>query len=407
MKGGPAVGLMDKLKGELVDIIEWIDDSRSTLAWRFPRYQNEIKNGAELIVREGQEAVFVYRGAIADTFMPGHYELTSENLPILSTLQGWKHGFDSPFRSEVYFINTRPVTDIRWGTPQPVTVRDPDFKMVQIRANGLCVVKIVDIEIFLKEVIGTDSAVEADEITELLRRVISMAFSDMVMESGLGAIDLQGQQVSLSGRLAEFVQERVDDEFGLAIPEMTMNISLPDEITQAMTRGVAKGVEASGFVENVDLNKYQQAQAADAMLAAAENEGGSVMGDMMQMGMGVAMAGQMANQMGGIGQQPAPAAQPAVAVNPGGAPPPLPGQKMFHVDHGGTPGGPYNMAQMQQGIQSGQVTGQTLVWAQGMAAWAPAQTVPELQALFAAPPPMPPTNPTPPPVPPPPAAPTA
>lgn len=396
------MGLMDKLKGELVDIIEWIDDSRSTLAWRFPRYQNEIKNGAELIVREGQEAVFVYRGAVADKFVPGHYELTSENLPVLSTLQGWKHGFDSPFRSEVYFINTRPVTDIRWGTPQPVTVRDPDFKMVQVRANGLCVVKIVDIETFLKEVIGTDSAVEAEEITELLRRVISMAFSDMVMESGLGAIDLQGQQVALSARLAEFVQERVDDEFGLAIPEMTMNISLPDEITQAMTRGVARGVEASGFVENVDLNKYQQAQAADAMVAAAENEGGSVMGDMMQMGMGVAMAGQMANQMGGM-TQPTPNARPAAAV---GAPPPLPGQKMFHVDHGGNPGGPYNMAQMQQGIQGGQVTGQTLVWSQGMVAWAPAQTVPELQALFATPPPMPPTAPTPPPVPPTPDAPS-
>ena len=221
-----------------------------------------------------------------------------------------------------------------------------------------------------------------------------MAFSDMVLETGLGAIDLQGQQVALSGKLAEFVQERVDDEFGLAIPEMTMNISLPDEITQAMTRGVAKGVEASGFVENVDLNKYQQAQAADAMLAAAENEGGSVMGDMMQMGMGVAMAGRMADQMGAPGQ---PAAQQAA---PAAGPPPLPGQKMFHVDHGGNPGGPYNMAQMQQGIQGGQVTGQTLVWSQGMAAWSPAQTVPELQALFAAPPPMPPTSATPPPVPP-------
>ena len=179
---------------------------------------------------------------------------------------------------------------------------------MQIRANGLCVVKIADIETFLKEVIGTDSAVEADEIAELLRRVISMAFSDMVLETGLGAIDLQGQQVALSGKLAEFVQERVDDEFGLEIPEMTMNISLPDEITQAMTRGVAKGVEASGFVENVDLNKYQQAQAADAMLAAAENEGGSVMGDMMQMGMGAVMAGQMAQSMPGMGgnQQVAP-----------------------------------------------------------------------------------------------------
>ncbi|MEL6891829.1 MAG: SPFH domain-containing protein [Actinomycetota bacterium] len=400
------MGLFDKLKGELVDIIEWIDDSRSTLAWRFPRYQNEIKNGAELIVREGQEAVFVYRGALADTFTPGHYELTSENLPILSTLQGWKHGFDSPFRSEVYFINTRPVTDIRWGTPQPVTVRDPDFKMVQVRANGLCVVKIDDIEIFLKEVIGTDSAVEADEITELLRRVISMAFSDMVLETGLGAIDLQGRQVELSGKLREFVEERVDDEFGLSIPDITMNISLPDEITKAMTAGVAKGVQASGFVENVDLNKYQQAQAADAMLAAAENPGGSVMGDMMQMGMGVAMAGQMANQMGGMtGNQPQ--AAPQQAAPPAAAPPPLPGQRMFHVDHGGQAGGPYNMGQMQAGVQNGQVTGQTLVWSEGMAGWAAAQTVPELQAMFSAPPPMPPSAATPPPVPPTPPAPPA
>ncbi|MEZ7962547.1 MAG: SPFH domain-containing protein [Ilumatobacter sp.] len=401
------MGLLDKLKGELVDIIEWMDDSRSTLAWRFPRYKNEIKNGAQLIVREGQKAVFVYRGALADQFEPGHYELTSENLPIMSTLQGWKHGFNSPFRSEVYFINTRPVTDLRWGTPQPVTIRDPDFKMVQIRANGLCVVKITDVEIFLKEVIGTDSAVEADEIAELLRRVISMAFSDMVLATGLGAIDLQGQQVALSTKLAEFVQERVDDEFGLSIPEMTMNISLPDEITQAMTRGVAKGVEASGFVENVDLNKYQQAQVADSMLAAAQNEGGSVMGDMMQMGMGAMMAGQMAQSMPGMapgqqgGQQSSTAPAPAAAP----APPPLPGQTVYHVDHGGQSGGPYNMAQMQAGIQNGQVTGPTLVWAQGMAAWAPAQSVPDLQALFSAPPPMPPTSATPPPVPPP--APTA
>ena len=388
------MGLFEKLKGELVDIIEWIDDSRSLLAWRFPRYQNEIKNGAQLIVREGQRAVFVYRGQLADQFEPGAYELKSENLPILSTLQGWKHGFDSPFRSEVYFINTRPVTGIRWGTPQPVTVRDPDFKMVQVRANGLVVVKIEDAEIFLREVIGTDSAVEADEISELLRRIISMAFSDMVMATGLGAIDLQARQVELSGKLAEFVAERVDDEFGLAIPEITMNISLPDEITAAMTRGVARGVEESGYVENVDLGKLQQARAADAMLAAAQNEGGSVMGDMMQMGMGAAMAANMANQMGTMGAAPAPAAAAPTA------PPPLPGQRTSHVDHGGTAGGPYNMAQMQQGIANGTVTGTTLVWAEGMAAWSPAQTVPELQALFSAPPPLPPQSPTPPPVPP-------
>jgi membrane protease subunit (stomatin/prohibitin family) len=214
----------------------------------------------------------------------------------------------------------------------------------------------------------------------------------MVMETGLGAIDLQARQVELSAKLRDFVVDRIHDEFGLTIPEITMNISLPDEITQAMTRGVAKGVETSGYVENVDLGKLQQARAADAILAAAENPGGSVMGDMMQMGMGMAMAGQMADAMNPGATQPQ-APQAGVAT-----PPPLPGQKMFHVDHGGTPGGPYNMAQMQQGIHNGTVTGQTLVWTQGMANWVPANTVPELQAMFAAPPPLPPQ--APPPVPP-------
>ncbi|HVL27963.1 MAG TPA: SPFH domain-containing protein, partial [Acidimicrobiales bacterium] len=294
------MGLISKLKGELVDIIEWVDDSRTTLAWRFPRYNNEIKNGAQLIVREGQRAVFVYRGQLADSFDPGPYQLTTENLPILSTLQGWKHGFNSPFRSEVYFLNTRPVTDMRWGTPQPVTVRDPDFGMVQVRANGLCVVRIQDVEVFLRQVIGTDSEVQAEEISELLRRVISLAFSDMVLATGLGAIDLQGRQVELAEKLKEFVAERVDDEFGLAIVDVTMNISLPEEITQAMTAGVARGVEEKGYLTNLGpIDRYQQVRAADAMVAAAGNPGGSAMGDFLQAGLGVAMAGQLAGQVQG------------------------------------------------------------------------------------------------------------
>ena len=390
------MGLMDKIRGEIVDIIEWIDDSRSTLAWRFPRYQNEIKNGAQLIVREGQKAVFVYRGSLGDTFEPGHYELKSENLPILSTLQGWKYGFDSPFRSEVYFINTRPVTSLRWGTPTPVTVRDPDFKMVQVRANGLCVVRIGDVGVFLREVIGTDSAVDAEEIAELLRRVISLAFSDMVLATGLGVIDLQGRQVELSAKLRDFVQERVDDEYGLEIPEITMNISLPDEITQAMTRGVARGVEEGGFLDNVgSMDRYQQAKAAEAMVAAAGNPGGGAAGAAMQMGLGVALGGQMANTMANsMGNAAAPAAAP------GAAPPPLPGQALYHIDAGGQPGGPFNLSQMQAGIANGQIVGATLVWTQGMGEWMSAQSVPALQVFFAAPPPLPPSVSTPPPIPP-------
>ena len=380
------MGLIDKLKGELVDLIEWMDDSRSTLAWRFPRYNNEIKNGAQLIVREGQRAVFVYRGQLADTFDPGPHVLTTENLPILSTLQGWKHGFNSPFRSEVYFINTRPVTDLRWGTPQPVTVRDPDFGMVQVRANGLCVVKIADVEVFLREVIGTDSDVQAEEITELLRRVITLAFSDLVMATGLGAIDLQGRQVDLSGKLKDFVSERVDNEFGLVITEVTMNISLPEQITQAMTAGVARGVEQKGYLSNLGpVDRYQQVAAADAMVAAAGNPGGSAMGDFMQAGMGMAMAGQMAGALQGAMAPGAATTAPAAA-----GPPPLPGQPLFHVDMGnGQSGGPFNVQQVQAGIANGQVVPATLVWAPGMAAWAPANTVAALRTLFVGPPPMP------------------
>ncbi len=381
------MGLMDKLRGEIVDIIEWIDDSRTTLAWRFPRYQNEIKNGAQLIVREGQKAVFVYRGALADEFEPGHYALTTENLPLMSTLQGWKHGFNSPFRAEVYFVNTRPVTELRWGTPNPVTIRDPDFKMVQIRANGLCVVKIADPTIFLREVIGTDSAVELDEITELIRRVIVLAFADMITESGLGAIDLQGRQVELSERLRAFVEERVDDEYGLAIPDLMMNITLPDEVTAAMTRGVARGVEEGGFLDNVgSMDRYTRYKAADAMTAAAANPGGGgMMGDMMGMGMGMAMAGQMSQTMGQA-MNPQQQAAPAAA-----APPPLPGAGvMYHVAMNGQQAGPFSMEQMQAGLASGQMTPTSQVWAAGMAGWAAANTVPALEGLFApTPPPLP------------------
>ncbi|OLR92011.1 SPFH domain-containing protein, partial [Actinokineospora bangkokensis] len=287
------MGIISRIRGELVDVIEWFDDSRSTLAWRFPRYRNEIKNGAQLVVREGQRAVFVYRGQLADSFGPGHYELVSENLPVLSSLQGWQHGFASPFRSEVYFLSTRPVTDLRWGTATPVTVRDPDFTMVQVRANGLCVVRVADPAVFLREVIGTDSSVDTEEIAELLRRVICTAFADLVVGTGLGVIDLQGRQVELAERLREFVQERVDDEFGLRIEGISLTVSLPDEVTEAMTRGVARGVEQARYLDNVGpVDRFQRGAVAEAVVEAARNPG--VGGAMVGAGVGVALGQQAA-----------------------------------------------------------------------------------------------------------------
>lgn len=382
------MGIIAKLKGELVDIIEWFDDTRTTLAWRYPRYENEIKNGAQLIVREGQQAVFVYRGQIADKFGPGNYQLVTENLPIMSTLQGWPHGFKSPFRSEVYFINTKPVTDLRWGTPSPVTVRDPDFTMVQVRANGLCVLRIADPEICLREVIGTDSSVNTDEIAELLRRVITLAFSDMIMATGLGAIDLQGRQVELSDKLRDFVQQRVDDEFGLKVDSITMNITLPEEITQAMTRGVARGVEQARYLDNVGpMDRLQQGAAAEAMVEAAKNPGGGA-GTMMGAGMGMALGQQMGNMMA-AGQQGY--AQPG----PPQAPPPLPQAQQFHAEINGQAVGPFTLDQLRQYVGAGQLTTTSNVWTAGMPNWAPAQSVPALAPLFAPPPGPPPLPPRP------------
>ncbi len=182
------MGLLDKLRNELIDIIEWIDDSNTTLVWRFPRYQNEIKNGAQLIVRPGQMAVFVHRGELADVFEPGSYTLKTDNLPILSTLQGWKYGFDSPFRSEVYFVSTKQITNLKWGTPNPIMLRDPEFGPIRLRAFGTYALKCTDPRILLKELVGTDSEFDSNEVNELMRSIIAEAFTAMLGEQQIAAL---------------------------------------------------------------------------------------------------------------------------------------------------------------------------------------------------------------------------
>src|SRR3569623_79913 len=213
------MGLFDKLRGEFVDIIDWIDDSRHTLVWRFTRYQNEIKNGAQLIVRPGQMALFVHRGQIAAVFEPGSYQLTTDNLPILSTLLGWKHGFNSPFKSEVYFVSTRQETDLKWGTPNPIMLRDPDFGPIRLRAFGTYTMKAVDPKALIKELVGTDSTFETNELTELMRSIITSAFADMLGSQKVAALDLAQNYRAMSDNLRKMVVERVDDEFGLDVPQ--------------------------------------------------------------------------------------------------------------------------------------------------------------------------------------------
>ncbi len=209
------MGLMNKLRAELIDIIEWVDDSRHTLVWRFPRFHNQIKYGAQLIVRPGQQAVFVAEGRVADVFEPGQYRLETKNLPLLSTLAGWKYGFDSPFMAEVYFVSTRQITDLKWGTPNPVMMRDPDFGNIRVRAFGTYTLKAKDSKTLLSELVGTDSKFESEEITELLRSIVNMSFADVVAKSEIPVLDLASHYSKLSEEIRELVVERVDDEYGL------------------------------------------------------------------------------------------------------------------------------------------------------------------------------------------------
>ena len=281
------MGLLDKLRGELIDIIEWVDDSKHTLVWRFPRYQNEIKNGAQLIVRPGQKAIFVHRGEIADVFDEGHYELKSDNLPILSTVMGWKYGFNSPFRSEVYFISTRQITDLKWGTPNPVMLRDPEFGPIRLRGFGTYTLKAIDPKALLKELVGANSEFSSDELSELMRSIITQAFTDMLGTQKIAALDLAAHYQEMSVELRKLVAERIDDEYGLDIPQLfIVNVSLPEAVEKALDVRTSMGVVG-------DMNKFQQYQMGNAMMAAADNPGGGG-AEGMGLGMGFAMANRMA-----------------------------------------------------------------------------------------------------------------
>jgi membrane protease subunit (stomatin/prohibitin family) len=370
------MGLMDMLRNELVDIIEWVDDGHHSLVWRFPRYQNEIKNGAQLIVRPGQVALFVNQGRIADIFEPGQYVLETKNLPIMTTLMGWKYGFNSPFKAEVYFVSTRQVTDLKWGTPNPIMMRDQDFGPIRLRAFGTYALRAVDPKILLRELVGTDSNFETDEIGELLRSLICTAFAQLIGESHIAALDLASNYATLSETLRKKVLERIDDEYGLDLPQLNIvNVSLPPEVEKAMDTRTSMGVIG-------DMSKFQQFQMGNAIMATAQNPGAGAVGAQgAAMGLGLAMAGQ-------LGQAMAP--HPSMAA--AGMPPPPP-VAAWHVTVNGQTHGPFDLQQLATAISRGEVAAATLVWTAGMAAWTAASQVPQLAAYFQAPPPPPPPPP--------------
>lgn len=370
------MGLFDKLKGEFIDIIEWLDDSNDTIVYRFERYGNEIKNGAKLTVRESQCAVFINEGKLADVFQPGMYELTTENLPILSTLKGWVHGFNSPFKAEVYFVNTKRFTDLKWGTQNPIMLRDAEFGPIRLRAFGSYSIRVTDPGKFLKEVVGTDSDFTTDEVVSQLRNIVVSRFTDALGESKIPALDLAANY----DELGKFMEGKIGGEFGdygLELVKLLVeNISLPPAVEEALDKRSSMGILGN-------LNQYTQFQAANAMEAAAENPGGNAANG-IGMGMGFAMANQMGQAMGQQNQNQA-------QSPPAGGPPPIPQAVQYFVAVNGQQTGPFPMAALQQKVSTGEITRETLVWKNGMSAWTAAGSVSELSSLFGqVPPPLPP-----------------
>jgi len=363
-QAGEVMSLWDKLLGEFVDVIEWTDDSSDTLVNRFERYGNEIKFGAMLTVREAQAAVFVNEGQIADVFGPGMYKLETNNLPILSTLQGWPHGFESPFKAEVYFFNLRNFTDLKWGTRNPVMLRDPEFIAVRLRAFGTYAIRVGKPDIFLKEIVGTDGHFTTDEITEHLRNLIVSRFSNILANSNIPVLDLAANYDQLSDFLATHLKPEFE-EYGLSLTKFLVeNISLPDEVSKALDKRTSMGLVR-------DLREYVTYQTGAAMEQAASNPSG---GGSEGVGMGMAFA--MAQQ---LGQQ----------MSIGGAPPSVPEVEYF-VAVDGEQKGPYTLDQLRSQARGGEFTPEMLVWAQGMPNWQAAGELASLQTIFStSPPPIP------------------
>ena len=392
------MGFFNWLGGQFIDVIEWTDDSGDTLVWRFDRHGNEIKYGAKLTVRAGQAAVFVHEGRIADVFTPGMYMLETNNMPVMTSLQHWDHGFQSPFRSEICFVSTTRFQDQRWGTRNPIMMRDAEFGAVRLRAFGAYTLRVADPGLFLREVVGTDGEFTTSEISDQIRNIISARFSNAIAASGIPALDIAAN----TDRLGALIRDRIAPElaeYGIELPSLTVeNVSLPEAVEKALDKRTSMGVIGSP-------DAYAKFQAAEAMEKAAGTPG-SGMGEGVGLGMGLAagqaMTGAMGAAMGGgrgpwgagVGAAQAPGhAAPGHAAPP--PPPPPPVERVWHIAENGATTGPFSRADLGRMAQEGRFSRGSLVWSQGYEGWVPAEQAPELAQLFTIMPPPPPPPPAP------------
>tara|TARA_R110000796_G_scaffold183498_1_gene299888 strand:- start:19401 stop:20525 length:1125 start_codon:yes stop_codon:yes gene_type:complete len=373
------MGLFDEIKNKLshefIDIIEWLDNTNDTIVHRFERYQNEIKNNAKLIVREGQVAVFINEGQLADVFKAGTHTLSTQNLPILATLKGWKYGFNSPFKAEVYFVNTRLFTDEKWGTKNAIILNDERFGLTEIRAFGTYSFRIQDAGKFVIDVVGTDGNFTNYEVNEHLKSLIVTRFTDTVGEAKL-PIELYAANTS---ELSETCQEVMQPEFGRIGIQLEKfyieNVSMPEELK--------KEIFEYSRLDKLDMGKLTQFKTAKAIEEAAKNEGGTA-GAGMGMGMGFALAQQMGGMM-----------NPQMAQNntipQASVPPPMPTQVLYHYAVNGTQMGPVPFEKLKELFANRTINKDSLVWKQGMTNWSALQDIEELKAFLGGntPPPLP------------------
>jgi excisionase family DNA binding protein len=297
------------IKGEFLEIIEFNDDARDTLAWRFPDDDKAIKNGAQLIVRESQVAQFVYLGQYGDCFTPGKHSLVTDNLPVLNRLKGWKYGFESPFKADVYFVTTRLFTGNKWGTPNPVMMRDKDFGVVRLRAFGIFDFKITNPPVFLKEVAGTDSHFRLDEFSDTMRARIVSVFSEALASCGVPALDVASRYTELGDALLPLINPQVATKYGLEITSFLVeNVSVPPEVEAAIDK--RSSMSAVG-----NLNDYVKFQMAESMTKGGD---GGAAAMPAQMAMGFGMAQEMVKGLQAA--SPPTAAAPAAPATPAAIP---------------------------------------------------------------------------------------
>jgi membrane protease subunit (stomatin/prohibitin family) len=350
------MGIFDFLSGEFIDVIHWTDDTRDTMVWRFDRAGHQIKYGAKLTVREGQAAVLVHEGQMADVFTPGLYMLETNTMPVMTRLRHWDHGFRSPFTSEIYFVNTTRFTGLKWGTRNPIMLRDPEFGPTRVRAFGTYTVKVSDPARFMSEIVGTDGAFTMDEIGFQLRNIIVQAFSRVIAASGIPVLDMAANTADLGKLVAGAIAETVA-EYGITIPEFYIeNISLPPAVEKALDTRTSHGLSG-------DLDAHMKHAAPEAL-----RQGGGAAG---------AMGQQMTGPGGRTGSAP-------------GAPPPPPVEHVWHIAENGQTSGPFSKADMGRMAQSGALRRDSHVWTPGQDGWMRAEDVADLARLFTVMPPPPP-----------------